>query len=113
MKVAVGNFLKGDAEEASHETVDGESVGGGEDPAFAGLSEGVIAEFNDLVGAAAKDDVIAGEAVFLGNSIAQGKSGAIGIEVRMLESIANGLEGFGGGSQRVFVGSKFDDLAGI
>ena len=73
----------------------------------------MVTEFNDLVGARAEDDVIAGEAVFLADGIAQGESGAVGVKVRVFETVANGLQGFGRSSEWIFVGGKFGDVVGI
>ena len=49
MKIPIGNFLERNTEEASHKSVDGECVGGGEDFALSGQSVGVVAEFDNFV----------------------------------------------------------------
>ena len=49
MKIPIGNFLERNTEEASHKSVDGEGVGGGEDFALSGQSVGVVAEFDNFV----------------------------------------------------------------
>jgi hypothetical protein len=49
MKIPIGNLLKRNTEEASHQSVDGEGVGGGEDFALSGQSVGVVAEFDNFV----------------------------------------------------------------
>jgi len=113
MEVAVGHLLQGDAEELGHEAVDGEGVGGGQHLAFARAGEGVVAELDDFVGAAAEDDVVAGEAVEFGDGVAQGEPAAVGIKVGVGEAVADGLEGAGGGAERVFVGGEFGDLGRV
>ena len=110
MKIAVGHLLKRNSKEAGHQAVDGESVGGGQNAALAGVGVGVVAEFDDFVGATAENDVIRGEAVGAGDGFAEGDSRTIGIEVGMLEGVADGLEGAGGGAERVFVRGEFCDL---
>ena len=81
MEVAVGDFLERNAEEFGHESVDGEGIGGGEDLAFSRAGKGVVAELDDLVGAATKDDVVAGETVKFGDGVPQGEAAAVGIKV--------------------------------
>ena len=49
MEVAIGDFFEGDAEKSGHESIDGESVGGGEDAALAGESVGVVAELDNFI----------------------------------------------------------------
>ena len=112
MEIAIGDFFEGDMKEASHEAIDGEGIGGGEDAALAWLGIGVVAEFDDFVGAATEDDVVGGESVGLGDGLAEVESATVGVEVSMVEAIANGLEGAGGGAEGVFVGGEFDDLGG-
>jgi hypothetical protein len=63
MEIAIGDFFERDMEEPSHEAIDGEGVGGGENAPLAWLGVGVVAEFDDFVGAATEDDVVGGEAV--------------------------------------------------
>jgi hypothetical protein len=60
MEIAIGDFFEGNMEESSHEAIDGEGVGGGENAALAWLSVGVVAEFDDFVGAATEDYVVGG-----------------------------------------------------
>ena len=95
MEIAIGDFFEGDMKEAGHEAIDGEGVGGGEDAALAWLGVGVVAEFDDFVGAATEDDVVGGESVGLGDGLAEVESAAVGVEVGMIERIANGLDGEG------------------
>ena len=113
VKVAIGHFLKGNAEEAGHETVNGEGVGGGENFALAGQGESVVAEFDNFIGAAAEDDVIGSKAVKFGDGLAKGETGAVGVEMGEVERVANGLEGAGGGSERILVRGEFSDLGGL
>ena len=113
MKIAIGDFFEGDMEKPSHEAVDGEGVGGGENAALAWLGVGVVAEFDDFVGAATEDDVVGGEAVGFGDGLAEVESAAVGVEVGMIERIANGLDGEGGGAEGIFVGGEFGDLGGL
>ncbi len=112
MKIAIGDFFEGDMKEPSHEAIDGEGVGRGENAALAWLSVGVVAEFDDFVGAATEDDVVGGEAVGFGDGLAEVESAAVGVEVSMIERIANGLDGEGGGAEGIFVGGEFDNLGG-
>jgi hypothetical protein len=49
MKIPIGNLLKRNTEEASHKSIDGEGIGGGEDFALSGQSVGVVAEFDNFV----------------------------------------------------------------
>ena len=49
MKIPIGNLLERNTEEASHQSVNGEGVGGGEDFALSGQSVGVVAEFDNFV----------------------------------------------------------------
>ncbi len=112
VKIAIGDFFEGDMEEPSHEAIDGEGVGGGENAALAWLGVGVVAEFDDFVGAATEDDVVGGEAVGLGYGLAEVESAAVGVEVGMIERIANGLDSEGGGAEGIFVGGEFDNLGG-
>ena len=100
MKIAIGDFFEGDMEKPSHEAVDGEGVGGGENAALAWLGVGVVAEFDNFVGAATEDDVVGGESVGFGDGLAEVESAAVGVEVGMVEAIANGLDGEGGGGGR-------------
>jgi hypothetical protein len=112
MKIAIGDFFEGDMKEPSHEAIDGEGVGRCENAALAWLSVGVVAEFDDFVGAATEDDVVGGEAVGFGDGLAEVESATVGVEVSMIERIANGLDGEGGGAERIFVGGEFDNLGG-
>jgi len=95
MEIAIGDFFERDMEESSHEAVDGEGIGGGENATLAWLSVGVVAEFDDFVGAAAEDDVVGGEAVGFGDGLTEVESATVGVEVGMIERIANGLDGEG------------------
>ncbi len=113
MEFAVGNLLKRDAKEPGHETVDGEGVSGGEHLAFPGAGEGVVAELDDFVGAAAEDDVVAGEAVELGDGLAEGEAAAVGVKMGVGEAIPDRLEGGGRGAQRILIRGEFGDLGGI
>ena len=110
MEIAIGDFFEGDMEETSHEAIDGEGVGGSENAALAWLGVGVVAEFDNFVGAATEDDVVGGESVGFGDGLAEVESAAVGVEVGMVEAITNGLEGAGGWAEGVFVGGEFDDL---
>ena len=112
MEIAIGDFFEGNMEEPSHEAIDGEGVGGGENAALAWLGVGVVAEFDDFVGAATENDVVGGEAVGFGDGLAEVESAAVGVEVGMIERIANGLDGEGGGPKGIFVGGEFDNLGG-
>ena len=112
MEIAIGDFFEGDMEKPSHEAVDGEGVGGGENAALAWLGVGVVAEFDDFVGAATEDYVVGGETVGFGDGLAEVESAAVGVEVGMIERIANGLDGEGGGAEGIFVGGEFDKLGG-
>jgi len=112
MEIAIGDFFEGDMKEPSHEAIDGEGVGGGENAALAWLGVGVVAEFDDFVGAATEDDVVGGEAVGFSDGLAEVESAAVGVEVGMIERIANGLDGEGGGAEGIFVGGEFDNLGG-
>jgi hypothetical protein len=49
MEITIGNLLERNTEEASHQSIDGEGVGGGEDFALSGQSVGVVAEFDNFV----------------------------------------------------------------
>ena len=49
MEIPIGNLLERSAEEAGHESIDGEGVGGGEDFALSGQGVGVVAEFDNFV----------------------------------------------------------------
>jgi hypothetical protein len=113
MKIAIGDLFEGNAEEAGHESVNGEGVGGGEDFALSRQGVGVVTEFDDFVGAATEDDVIGGEPVQLCDRLAEGEAGAVGVEVGEIERVANGLEGGGGGAEGIFVGGEFGDLGGL
>jgi hypothetical protein len=95
MEIAIGDFFERDMEESSHEAVDGEGIGGGENAALAWLSVGVVAELDDFVGAATEDDVVGSEAVGFGDGLAEVDSAAVGVEVGIIERIANGLDGEG------------------
>ena len=112
MEIAIGDFLERDMEESSHEAVDGEGIGGGENATLAWLSVGVVAEFDDLVGAAAEDNVVGGEAVGFGDGLSEVESATVGVEVGMIERIANGLDGAWGRAEGIFVGGEFDNLGG-
>ena len=112
MEIAIGDFFEGDMEEPSHEAIDGEGVGGSENAALAWLGVGVVAEFDDFVGAAAEDNVVGGESVGFGDGLAEVESAAVGVEVGMIERIANGLDGERRGAEGIFVGGEFDNLGG-
>jgi hypothetical protein len=83
MEIAVGHFFERNGKKASHQPVDSKRVSGGEDAALAGLGVGVVAKFDDFVGAAAEDDVVWGEAMGVGDGFAEGDSRAVRIEVGM------------------------------
>ncbi len=110
MKIAIRDLFEGDMEEPSHEAIDGEGVCGGKNAALAWLSVGVVAEFDDFVGAATEDDVVGGEAVGFGDGLAEVESATVGVEVSMIERVTNGLDGEGRGAEGIFVGGEFDNL---
>jgi hypothetical protein len=103
MEVAIGDFFEGDAEKSGHESIDGESVGGGEDATLARQSVGVIAELDNFIGAATEDNVVWGEPVQLCDRLAKGESSAVWIEVGKFERVADRLEGTRGWAERIFV----------
>lgn len=45
-----------------------------------------------------------------GDGLAEVESAAVGVEVGIIERIANGLDGEGGGAEGIFVGGEFDNL---
>ena len=73
----------------------------------------MVAELDDFVGAATEDDVVARQAVKLGDGVTQGESAAIRIEVGVGQLVTDGLQGGRGGAERVFVGGEFGDLGRI
>jgi hypothetical protein len=103
MEVAIGDFFEGDAKKSGHESIDGESVGGGEDATLARQSVGVVAELDNFIGAATEDNVVWGEPVELCDRLAKGESSAVGIEVGKFERVSDRLEGTGGWAEWIFV----------
>jgi hypothetical protein len=49
MKIPIGDLFERNTEEASHKSVDGEGVGGGEDFTLSGQGVGVVTEFDNFV----------------------------------------------------------------
>jgi len=80
---------------------------------LAGLGVGVVAEFDDFVGAAAEDDVVWGESVGVGDSFAECDSRTVRIEVGMFEGVSDGLESAGGRTEGIFVRCELGDLGGL
>ena len=113
MEIAIRNLCKGNSEEAGHESINGEGVGGGENAALARKCVSVVAKFDDFVGAATEDNVIGGEAVEFGDGLAEGEAGAVGVKVGEIERVADGLQSGGGGAEGIFVRGELGNLGRV
>jgi hypothetical protein len=113
VEVPVGNLLERDAKEPGHEAIDSKGVGRGQHLAFSRAGKGVVAELNNLVGAAAEDHVVTGQAVKFGDGVPQRETAAIRIKVSVKKTVPDGLQGGGGWTERVLVGGELGDLGGI
>jgi len=103
MEISVGDLFKGNPKESGHKTVDGECIGGSKNPTLAGLREGVVAKLDNFIRAATENNMVAGESVGSSDGVAKGESGTVGIEVGVLEGVADSLKGAGGGSEGILV----------
>ena len=102
-----------DAEKLRHERVDREGIARGDDLVDAGPREGVEEQLDDLVGAVAEHDVLAPEAEFLRDGVAQVEAAAVGVKVNGFERLVHGLQRLGRGAERVFIRGELDDRGGV
>src|SRR5690606_30365243 len=74
----------------------------------AGAEEGLGDQLEDLVGAAAEDELLGPHAELRGEPLAQPEARAVGIAVHAAERGADRLDGLRRGAERVLVGGELD-----